>query len=1026
MTTKLPDETRGYVERSLELHALDAQLEAGGPPLAVTGPAGCGKSTLLAGWVRRLAERSPSLPLVWHSAEESFESAEVMELAEAVGRSACEELSAHELGYDQVRHCDSDCMPGLCLPDLTSGELVVVIDGLDYVHHGNRPVDLSWLPLELPSAIRLIVSVSDPRWRGVLQERGWKVHEVPSFNMSERNQLVCSWLAAKDDPARAALSERVGGCAELPWAGNPLCLVQSLAAVEETGEPISAGSYAELISQRLDNWERQSRGHVERSLGPLLAISRIGCHPVFVHALTGRTQNAFGRLRSRATLQRLEPIIVERADFFHPANGEVRAVLRERYLATEQQREQAHRLAARATAGAVDIPVVCEEHAFHLHAAQQWDELARFLSEHETFSRLRYWDSDGLGYYWRSLEGRHDAVECYRRSLAHLEHAEPRTSMVPASNNVALFFKDSLGRPGAAEALYRRSIELGDRLLGPSSANSATARANLASLLTDRPGGEKEAAVLYQRVLEAHQQSERVAEGYPSESLVLCFYGDLPTRVEKVEQAAECKQRALELAESAYGPEHPAAASRLISYARVIQQAKPKEAVQLTQRALEIRKAVFGRRDSSTAHAMRQLGIALEWCEEWNAAEQTYQRALECYRASPRRPRAAEAWCLRYIGDVHGARGNDEAAFRYWHEATSLLKKELGSKHCGYAGQLYSLAIENDCRDRVQQAAELYEESWRVRLEAFGEHDRRVGLGQLDLARLLAERGELVRAEQVAQEVLQADEAVLGRDHRYLGSDLLVLAEIRRRQGDVSAARDALLRAERIFARDEPDSRWAAGQIALGLVLAASNEWIPAQARHEAGMPLVNRSQRRYLRGVVTGYQELAERRNVSAWARREAARRAQQIDRVSRTERNRSCLASHPLSFRPLRAAWHPSRPLLAVGGCHGEVSVLQWHPEGSLLEEVRFLAAPNGLSCPDSEAAAAACCGLNWSDSGARLRVRDASGEARVIELGRSSRDEEHERWAPASPLTLDGSLVAQLRRTELRVVPTATPDA
>jgi len=145
---------------------------------------------------------------------------------------------------------------------------------------------------------------------------------------------------------------------------------------------------------------------------------------------------------------------------------------------------------------------------------------------------------------------------------------------------------------------------------------------------------------------------------------------------------------------------------------------------------------------------------------------------------------------------------------------------------------------------------------------------------------------------------------------------------------------------------------------------------------------------------------------------------RAEQIDRLSRTSVMHTPLTALHLPFRPVRTAWHPSRPLLAVAGCHGQVRVLHWHADGRLLEEIQAFATQAATPESPPKAAEGAACALNWSPVGSRLRVRSAGGIEEV--LGVASRIEEggSRCWAPASPVSADGAWLAMLRKDELRI--------
>jgi hypothetical protein len=135
------------------------------PPLLIKGESGTGKSALLANWLHRREHNYTSRSdefIFWHAVGCSRPSLNVNHLLKRLisGLKVRFELSRHipraqeRLSWELPRFLDLASK---------KGKIVIIIDGIHQLKNNDGSEDnLSWLPLELPPNIRMILSVTAP------------------------------------------------------------------------------------------------------------------------------------------------------------------------------------------------------------------------------------------------------------------------------------------------------------------------------------------------------------------------------------------------------------------------------------------------------------------------------------------------------------------------------------------------------------------------------------------------------------------------------------------------------------------------------------------------------------------------------------------------------------------------------------------------------------------------------------------------------------------------------------------------
>ena len=166
-----------------------------------------------------------------------------------------------------------------------------------------------------------------------------------------------------------------------------------------------------------------------------------------------------------------------------------------------------------------------------------------------------------------------------------------------ALNNLALTYQ-SIARYMEAEPLYRRAIEISEKVLGKDHPAVAIRYNNLASLLQDQ-GKYDQAEPLYRRAIEIGEKV--LGKGHPK---VAIRYNNLAVLLQaqgKYDQAEPLYRRAIEIGEKVLGKDHPDVASGYNNLALLLQaQGKYDQAEPLFRRATEILQTKLGLDHPST------------------------------------------------------------------------------------------------------------------------------------------------------------------------------------------------------------------------------------------------------------------------------------------------------------------------------------------------------------------------------------------------------------------------------------------
>ena len=274
-------------------------------------------------------------------------------------------------------------------------------------------------------------------------------------------------------------------------------------------------------------------------------------------------------------------------------------------------------------------------------------------------------------------------------------------------------------------------------------------------------------------------------------------------------EARHLFERALVIAEAAYGREHTAVGARLNNLALVVKAlGDPAAARPLLERALAIAEAAYGPEHPEVGRDLNNLATVLQVLGDPAAARPLLERALAIAEAAygPEHPEVGTdlnnlAMVLRDLGDPAAAR-------LLFERALAIAEAAYGPEHPVVGTHLNNLAtVLQDLGDPAA-ARLLFERALAIDEAAYGPDHPVVGTDLNNLATVLRDLGDPTAARPLLKRALAIAEAAYGPDHPVVGTRLNNLATVLQDLGDPAAARRLLERAlaiaEAAYGPDHP------------------------------------------------------------------------------------------------------------------------------------------------------------------------------------------------------------------------------
>ncbi|KAB5581164.1 hypothetical protein GE09DRAFT_1256464 [Coniochaeta sp. 2T2.1] len=206
-----------------------------------------------------------------------------------------------------------------------------------------------------------------------------------------------------------------------------------------------------------------------------------------------------------------------------------------------------------------------------------------------------------------------------RQKVLGAEHPDTLASM----NNLAHVLY-SLGKYGEAEAMHRQTLELTEKVLGAEHPSTLTSMMNLANVLGSL-GKYKEAEAIHRQTL--NLSGKVLGVEHPSTLDSMKSLANVVNNLGMAEEAEAMHRQTLKLREKVLGAEHPDALASMNDLANILQrQGKYEEAEAMHRQDWKLTQKVLGAKHPSTLDSVNNLASVLQRQGKYEEAEASIGR----------------------------------------------------------------------------------------------------------------------------------------------------------------------------------------------------------------------------------------------------------------------------------------------------------------------------------------------------------------------------------------------------------------
>jgi len=303
--------------------------------------------------------------------------------------------------------------------------------------------------------------------------------------------------------------------------------------------------------------------------------------------------------------------------------------------------------------------------------------------------------------------------------------------------------------------------------------------------------------------LREHLSTVAVAAGVAELDTAGWLWNDLGYHLKNIadyDGAKKSYERALQIDEKVYGPDHPNVAIRVNNLGGVLEDLGDLAgAKNCFERALTIDEKVYGPDHPKVAIRVNNLGVILEDLGDLAGAKESYRRALEIDEKvyGPDHPNVATI--VNNLGGVFYSLGDLAGAKKSYERALEIDEKVYGPDHPEVAAGVNNLGGVLQALGDLTGAKESYERALEIDEKAYGPDHPNVAIRANNLGVVLRALGDLTGAKESYERALEIDEKVYGPDHPKVATDINNLGRVFYLLGDLESAQENLERALKIF-----------------------------------------------------------------------------------------------------------------------------------------------------------------------------------------------------------------------------------
>jgi tetratricopeptide (TPR) repeat protein len=658
--------THAYHSRPEVESALDLESSAHAA-VVVTGAPGAGKTALASRWLRH-AQETDALR-IFHSCSASEASGRWRDLCRRIGGDLSESGAASfdgSLDDGELRDEFSRALKEAA----SSKPVYLVLDAVEHLELEEGARDLTFLPIELPPGLALLITTSqDGPALAQGRRRGWGSFVVPPLESSERASMTAAMLRSSDKTLSSAqlatISEAHAATTPqfLATLAHELTLTGSHDQLDQRlGQYVRCADTRELMLQVLARAEQDyddPKGLVRRILSALWAapagLTDEELASVASVADSGATALSVARL-----LVGVGRLLSTRGDTVMIASSEFRLAVQDRYLESKEEQRRAYldladiiREQDPSLTGLRALPMI----AALLTAAEDWPQLRDLLTDLDTLWFLQLRDLHAPMRLWSKLRDHGwDPAQEYQTAVDDPSVDGQLLGCVAG-------ILDDLGYSSAARAGYRRQAQLAQE--DNDLETLTTCLICIGATYRDE-GNFRAARSEYSKALEKAFSIDAVDSAVST----MIMIGNCHFELKEWDEALDWARSAAETAMQ-HGDLASAAIAIRLQVAVHLERGDKRAAGAALESAEQ---AALASGDEYTLHHVLKAKAMMLDKEDDGASLAQWREAERLARASSLEDWDAAAQALLGQAEAHSARGDEEAALLCFQEAEELYR----------------------------------------------------------------------------------------------------------------------------------------------------------------------------------------------------------------------------------------------------------------------------------------------------------------------------------------------------------------
>lgn len=199
---------KGFVGRESIFKELDEFISGNDQQLVLSGPSGIGKTAILSNWLFKRIKKNKDSFYLFHFTEGNSESTDYRFVLNRLLNELKLEYGIKESLRDDSPTPSEDFNKFLSLTDNTK-QIVIVIDGLEKIHHHNFFAKLHWFPSEIPPHVKIITAVRDGELLDKLLDLNYSELKIESLRKQSRQKFINEYLGLFGKALPNVLSSKI-------------------------------------------------------------------------------------------------------------------------------------------------------------------------------------------------------------------------------------------------------------------------------------------------------------------------------------------------------------------------------------------------------------------------------------------------------------------------------------------------------------------------------------------------------------------------------------------------------------------------------------------------------------------------------------------------------------------------------------------------------------------------------------------------------------------------------------------------